>query len=101
MCSPRATAADRSLPRASGHFGNYDSSSYDGMSNSRYTIAVTGVDHDGQYINADGTFTSYPEAGAERFGSGADRIEWCAERRERQRVRQRYLDDRPGRRLWL
>ena len=44
-------------------FGNYDSASYNAFSNSRYTITVTGVDHDGQYKNADGTFTSYPEAG--------------------------------------
>ena len=43
-------------------FGNYDSASYDGWVNSRYTIGVTGVDHDGLYVNADGTFTSYPEA---------------------------------------
>jgi subtilisin family serine protease len=42
----------------------YDSSSYDPYVNSRYTIAVTGVDHDGQYMNSDGSFTSYPEAGA-------------------------------------
>jgi subtilisin family serine protease len=45
-------------------FGNYDSASYTAYVNSRYTIGVTGVDHDGQYRNADGTFTSYPEAGA-------------------------------------
>jgi len=44
-------------------FGNYDSSSYNAYANSRYTIAVTGVDHDGQYRNADGTFTSYPVSG--------------------------------------
>ena len=45
-------------------FGNYDSASYNPYVNSRYTIGVTGVDHDGLYVNADGTFTSYPEAGA-------------------------------------
>jgi subtilisin family serine protease len=45
-------------------FGNYDSASYDAYQNSRYTISVTGVDHDGGYKNADGTFTSYPEAGS-------------------------------------
>ncbi|HEX2473132.1 MAG TPA: S8 family serine peptidase [Lacipirellulaceae bacterium] len=43
-------------------FGNYDSSTYKNFL-SRYTIAVAGVDHDGLYINSDGTFTSYPEAG--------------------------------------
>ncbi len=44
--------------------GNYDSASYNPILNSRYVIAVTGVDHDGLYANADGSFTSYPEAGA-------------------------------------
>ncbi len=44
--------------------GDYSSSSYNAFVNSRYTIGVGGVDHDGLYINADGTFTSYPEAGA-------------------------------------
>jgi len=43
--------------------GNYDSSSYNPWVNSRYTIGVTGVDHDGLYVNEDGTFTSYPTAG--------------------------------------
>jgi subtilisin family serine protease len=43
--------------------GNWDSSNYDGYNNSRYIIAVGGVDHDGQYANVDGTFTAYPEAG--------------------------------------
>ena len=43
--------------------GNWDSSVYDGYTNSRYVITVGGVDHDGQYANVDGTFTSYPEAG--------------------------------------
>ena len=41
-----------------------DSSNYDGYANSRYTIAVTGVDHDGSYRNFDGTVTNYSEAGA-------------------------------------
>ena len=44
--------------------GDYSSSSYNPIVNSRYTIGVTGVDHDGMYANADGTFTYYPEAGA-------------------------------------
>ena len=30
-------------------FGNYDSADYDPYVNSRYTIGVTGVDHDGLY----------------------------------------------------
>jgi hypothetical protein len=33
--------------------GNYDSSSYNAFVNSRYTIGVTGVDHDGLYGNYD------------------------------------------------
>ncbi len=41
-----------------------DSSSYNGWVNSRYTIGVTGVDHDGEYNNVDGTVTSYMEIGA-------------------------------------
>ncbi len=41
-----------------------DSSNYDGFANSRYTIAVTGIDHDGSYNNVDGTVTNYMEAGA-------------------------------------
>lgn len=44
--------------------GAFDSSNYDGWANSRYTIAVTGVDHDGSYNNIDGTVTAYPESGA-------------------------------------
>ncbi len=44
--------------------GSWDSSSYSGWQNSRYTIAVTGVDHDGLYSNVDGTVTNYAEAGA-------------------------------------
>ncbi|MCI0359708.1 MAG: S8 family serine peptidase, partial [Planctomycetaceae bacterium] len=43
--------------------GSYDSAAYNPFVNSRYTIAVTGVDHDGGYNNADGTITTYPEAG--------------------------------------
>lgn len=44
--------------------GNWDSSNYDGYTNSRYVITVTGVDHDGLYANVDGTFTAYPESGS-------------------------------------
>jgi subtilisin family serine protease len=44
--------------------GSWDSSSYSGWQNSRYTITVTGVDHDGLYYNVDGTVTNYAEAGA-------------------------------------
>ncbi|MBL9164588.1 MAG: S8 family serine peptidase [Planctomycetaceae bacterium] len=44
--------------------GFFDSSNYDGYANSRYVIAVTGVDHDGSYNNIDGTVTAYPESGA-------------------------------------
>ncbi len=40
------------------------SSQYDGLVNSRYTIGVTVVDHDGQPANVDGTSTTYPEGGA-------------------------------------
>lgn len=43
--------------------GTLDVSNYDPYVNSRYTIAVTGVDHDGLYQNVDGTFTAYPEIG--------------------------------------
>lgn len=46
-----------------GFIGAPDSSSYDGYVNSRYTIGVTGVDHDGEYNNVDGTVTGYPEIG--------------------------------------
>lgn len=50
---------------ASGNSGEAaDSSSYNGWVNSRYTIGVTGVDHDGFYNNIDGTTTGYPETGA-------------------------------------
>lgn len=45
-------------------FGNFGSAGYNGWVNSRYTIAVTGIDHDGAYNNIDGTVTDYPEAGA-------------------------------------
>lgn len=43
--------------------GGYDSAAYDAWNSSRYTISVTGVDHDGFYNNVDGTVTAYPEAG--------------------------------------
>jgi subtilisin family serine protease len=43
--------------------GSADSAAYDPFVNSRYVIGVTGVDHDGQYANADGTVTAYSEAG--------------------------------------
>ncbi|MBA3483326.1 MAG: S8 family serine peptidase, partial [Pirellulales bacterium] len=44
--------------------GGLDSSGYNGRLNSRYTIGVTGVDHDGFYSNFDGTTTGYPEISA-------------------------------------
>ena len=45
--------------------GHWDSANYSGLANSRYVIAVGGVDHDGDYFNPDdGTITDYPEAGA-------------------------------------
>jgi subtilisin family serine protease len=43
--------------------GSYSSASYNPLVNSRFTIGVGGVDHDGLYANADGTFTNYPESG--------------------------------------
>jgi subtilisin family serine protease len=43
--------------------GTYSSATYNGFIN-RYTIGVGGIDHDGSFNNPDGTFTSYPEAGA-------------------------------------
>ncbi len=43
--------------------GNWGSAGYNGWVNSRYTIGVTGVDHDGFYNNIDGTVTSFAEAG--------------------------------------
>jgi subtilisin family serine protease len=43
--------------------GDWDSAGYNGFVNSRYTIGVGGIDHDGSYNNIDGTVTSYPEAG--------------------------------------
>jgi hypothetical protein len=52
-----------SFSQGFGTIGNYDSSSYRPYANSRYAITVTGVDHDGLYVNADGTFTTYPTAG--------------------------------------
>lgn len=45
------------------NYGGWDSASYDGWINNRYTIAVGAVDHDGFYNNIDGTVTGYPEAG--------------------------------------
>jgi subtilisin family serine protease len=45
-------------------FGFLDSATYNAWVNSRYTIGVTSVDHDGEYANADGTFTSYAETSA-------------------------------------
>jgi len=44
--------------------GLFDSATYNGWVGTRYTIGVTGVDHDGFYNNIDGTITSYPETGA-------------------------------------
>lgn len=44
--------------------GGLGSSGYNGWVNSRYTIGVTGVDHDGFYNNIDGTHTGYPETSA-------------------------------------
>ncbi|MCG8448627.1 MAG: S8 family serine peptidase, partial [Pirellulales bacterium] len=46
-----------------GGAGSADSTSYNGWVNSRYTIGVTGIDHDGEYNNVDGTVTGYPETG--------------------------------------
>lgn len=59
--------------------GNWDSANYNGFVNSRYTIGVSGIDHDGLYSNADGTITAYPESGtnvlvAAPTGSGATNI---------------------------
>ena len=53
-----------------------DSAGYNGWINSRYTIGVTSVDHDGEYNNVDGTVTGLPETGpsvlvAAYDGSGA------------------------------
>ena len=44
--------------------GDLGSTTYDGWVNTRYTIGVTGVDHDGFYNNFDGTVTDYPETSA-------------------------------------
>ncbi|MEN1679914.1 MAG: S8 family serine peptidase [Planctomycetota bacterium] len=41
--------------------GTSDFAGYNGYVNSRYTIGVTAVDHDGQVANEDGTVTAYPE----------------------------------------
>lgn len=46
-----------------GQFGATDFAGYNPYVNSRYTIGVTGVDHDGEVANEDGTITRYPEAG--------------------------------------
>ncbi|MEM8864420.1 MAG: S8 family serine peptidase [Planctomycetota bacterium] len=40
-----------------------DFAGYNGYVNSRYTIAVSSVDHDGEAANVDGTLTRYAEAG--------------------------------------
>ncbi len=49
---------------AAGNGGNVnDFSNYDRFANSRFTIAVTAVDHDGSYNNVDGTITNYGEVG--------------------------------------
>ena len=49
---------------SAGNDGNsLSTTNYNGWAGSRYTIAVTGVDHDGFYNNADGTVTGYPETG--------------------------------------
>ena len=50
-----------SLPGVPIEVPGLDSSGYNGWINSRYTIGVTGVDHDGFYNNIDGTITAYPE----------------------------------------
>ncbi|MEM8495185.1 MAG: S8 family serine peptidase, partial [Planctomycetota bacterium] len=44
--------------------GVLDFAGYDGYINSRYTIGVTGVDHDGVSNNSDGTITNYLETSA-------------------------------------
>ncbi len=44
--------------------GNYNSAAYNDIINSRYVIGVTGVDHDGLYANADGTWFNYANAGS-------------------------------------
>ena len=50
---------------AAGNGGDVgDTSNYDGYVSSRYTIGVTGVDHDGFANNVDGTTTEYPETGS-------------------------------------
>lgn len=42
-------------------YGTWDYAGYDAFVNSRYTIGVTIVDHDGFYNNSDGTATTYGE----------------------------------------
>jgi subtilisin family serine protease len=44
--------------------GQSSSANYSEYINSRYTIGVTGVDHDGKYNNFDGSVTNYMEGGA-------------------------------------
>lgn len=44
-------------------FGNWSSAGSNGYNNSRYTISVGAVDHDGGLNNSDGTQTLYSEAG--------------------------------------
>ena len=57
--------AGHDFPPAFPGSGNWDSTQYSGLASSRYTIAVGGVDHGGNYTNPeDGTVTNYPEAGA-------------------------------------
>ena len=80
-------------------FGNYDSASYNAYPNSRYMITVTGVDHDGQYKNADGTFTSYPEAGSSVLVAAPTGSNVAQNVGRRQRSGQRSLDDRSRRRF--
>ncbi len=55
--------ADDTLDPITGARNGLGSSNYNGWVNSRYTIGVTGVDHDGHYNNLDGTVTAYPETG--------------------------------------
>jgi subtilisin family serine protease len=47
--------------------GALDYAGNNGWVNSRYTIGVTGVDHDGFYNNIDGTVTGYPETSSAVF----------------------------------
>ncbi|MEO2046736.1 MAG: S8 family serine peptidase [Pirellulales bacterium] len=59
--SPYPTGTIPDIPIA---VSGLDSSGYNGWINSRYTIGITGVDHDGFYDNVDGTVTAYPETSA-------------------------------------